>query len=1000
MPVDRWSTAQVLALAPDASSAKGARSVSGAAKWAATGLTDDVLWGLCKGSGSKPYQVCVDLSGPAYRCSCPSRKFPCKHALGLLLLWASGVDGGSTAPDWVVEWQTARAAKAAKAAAPKAAAGPTDPAAAAKRAEQRGARVAAGLDELRRWLDDQVQQGLAETGNAGHRPFETVAARLVDAQAPTVAATVRRLGQVAGVGAHWSERLLGELGLVRLLVTAAGRLDELPADLAATVRSRIGFPVSSEEVLAGPPVRDRWQVLGQVDSTDDKVTTRRTWLRGVDSGRFALLLAFAAPGQAFPADVVPGTEVDADLYFHPGAWPLRALVGARHAAPVPLDTPAGAVGVRDALVQYAAALAADPWRETVPVLLAGVVPSGDGHLVDAAGDALPLTPGYDEPWWLLAAAGGRPATLAGEYGPDGLRPLAAWPDRQYQPAAAGAGAGVARRATGLPAELLSAALVGTGRRPWAGGPVPVGGRPLGVGGDDSAGSLLEAAAVAVTYLRASGTPVPGRVPVDPAPTESVPVVPPAAAARLHLLLAEGGAPGGAQVQQDLLAEWLRLAAAGPVVLPPEALPALLDAGRRSTALRPLLARLAGQRGRWLAGQRPEWGYLLDEAPAPMVPADGAPSPAVPADTTPPPVVAADATAPGSTGTVGEASVGIWETGTGGERLAYLTRLRSQCPDAGRELLESTFATESAPDRARFVEALRVGLSPADDGFLERALDDRRREVRQAAVELLRRLPGSGLRQRMADRALAVVRLDDDRLVVDPPAGCDAAMRRDGVDPQPPRGVGPGAWLLEEILAATPLATWTDLTGRPPAGLLALPVGDDWAPVLRRGWARAAVDQQDVAWADALVDGVDAPTGRQSADLPDALRWRLHELLPADRLTRLAADTLRSDPNRAHRLLGLHPGPWPDELADTVADTIGRRARGNDNTWHLAELCRLAALAMPPHYTDRISRLAEALDADGTGATEVPTRTDAARVRTVSQLAAVLAFRSEMHKEFR
>nr|WP_279163542.1 SWIM zinc finger family protein [Rhodococcus erythropolis] len=32
----------------------------------------------------------VDLRGPAYKCSCPSRKFPCKHALGLLVEWSEG----------------------------------------------------------------------------------------------------------------------------------------------------------------------------------------------------------------------------------------------------------------------------------------------------------------------------------------------------------------------------------------------------------------------------------------------------------------------------------------------------------------------------------------------------------------------------------------------------------------------------------------------------------------------------------------------------------------------------------------------------------------------------------------------------------------------------------------------------------------------------------------------------------------------------------------------
>jgi SWIM zinc finger len=46
------------------------------------------VWGLCAGSGKRPYQTVVDLTGPAYKCSCPSRKFPCKHALALLLNWA------------------------------------------------------------------------------------------------------------------------------------------------------------------------------------------------------------------------------------------------------------------------------------------------------------------------------------------------------------------------------------------------------------------------------------------------------------------------------------------------------------------------------------------------------------------------------------------------------------------------------------------------------------------------------------------------------------------------------------------------------------------------------------------------------------------------------------------------------------------------------------------------------------------------------------------------
>jgi hypothetical protein len=961
VPADRWSTAQVLAVAPDPSAARAARSVSGAAKWSASGLTGEVLWGLCKGSGKNPYQVCVDLSGPAYRCSCPSRKFPCKHALGLLLLWAETGAGDAATPDWVSEWQAGRANRAARAAKPPTSTGPADPAAAAKRVEQRATRVAAGLDELRRWLDDQVDQGLAAAEQAGPAPFEAMAARLVDAQAPAVAGSVRRLGRTAGVGAYWSDRLLGELGLTRLLVTAHDRLDALPADLAATVRSRVGYPVATEEVLAAPPLRDRWQILGQVDSADDKVTTRRIWLRGAESGRFALVLAFAAPGQTFPADLVPGTEIDADLCFYPGALPLRALVAARHGAPVPLSAPTGAVDVRTALAAYSAGLAADPWRESVPVLLAGVVPTREGHLVDQAGDALPLAAGHDQPWWLLAGGGGQPVDLAAELGPAGLRPLAAWTDGCYLPAAAGVPAGPDGRTPELPAELLSAALVGTARRPWD-GLLAVAGRPVSAGGDGAAG-VLEAAAVALTYRRAGITPSAGRGRVPAAPTESTPPLPVAPTVRLRTLLTEGGAPGGSQIQQDLLTEWLRLADRHGGLVPADMLPALLDVGRRHRALRPLVSRLGGRRGRWLAGLRSEWGYLFDEVPDPAAP------------------------------TTGPGSGDDWETGTAGERLAYLTRLRTRDPDAARELLAAGFAAENPTDRARFVEALEVGLSPADDAFLEGVLDDRRKEVRQAAVALLRQLPESGLRRRMAERAMACLRLDPGgtELTVDPPHDCDPAMRRDGVDPQPPRGIGARAWLLEQVIAGTPLATWTTAFGRSPAELVALAGADDWGPALRRGWSRAAVEARAADWADALVAA--EPVNRRGRDrLSDDLLWQLYEVLPADRLSGLVTDALRTDPARANRLLAMLSHDWSPELSGAVADAVGAWARDTGrNSWYLSELCRITGTAATPTLADRFHRLTDELARDGA---------DTARVRAVAQLAAVLAFRSDMHKEFR
>src|SRR5216117_3257786 len=85
---ERWGRDQVLGLAPDAASQKAAIGIAGPAKWAGTGCDERVVWGECQ--GSSVYKTSIDLDGPAFRCSCPSRKIPCKHALGLLLLWSDG----------------------------------------------------------------------------------------------------------------------------------------------------------------------------------------------------------------------------------------------------------------------------------------------------------------------------------------------------------------------------------------------------------------------------------------------------------------------------------------------------------------------------------------------------------------------------------------------------------------------------------------------------------------------------------------------------------------------------------------------------------------------------------------------------------------------------------------------------------------------------------------------------------------------------------------------
>ncbi len=53
---------------------------------------ETLLFGACSGSGKNPYITSVDFifEQPTFRCSCPSRQFPCKHGLGLLYAYVNG----------------------------------------------------------------------------------------------------------------------------------------------------------------------------------------------------------------------------------------------------------------------------------------------------------------------------------------------------------------------------------------------------------------------------------------------------------------------------------------------------------------------------------------------------------------------------------------------------------------------------------------------------------------------------------------------------------------------------------------------------------------------------------------------------------------------------------------------------------------------------------------------------------------------------------------------
>lgn len=455
-------------------------------------------------------------------------------------------------------------------------------------------------------------------------------------------------------------------------------------------------------------------------------------------------------------------------------------------------------------------------------------------------------------------------------------------------------------------------------------------------------ALLDAAAVETVRRRAGMRPARAAARPEPSAPDPRPALPPAAAQRLTLLLADrpgtggGGRRGTAPDLMELLPQWLTLANARGFAPPPQALPALLDAARGRTDLRPAALTFAGPRALWLARLNPDWRFALRSTPG-----GGAtlPDPAEP-----------------------ERVQQLWQEGLFAERVALLTAIRSRHPATARELLASTWATERAEDRLMFLDSLRSGLCAADEPFLERALADRSRNVRATAAELLSALPESALAGRMAARAGSCVAVDRTRgtptIVVEAPHECDAGMERDGVVPKPPAGRGERSWWLGQLVEATPLATWPRrLGGRTPEDIVALPVADDWQSELHAAWCRAAVRQRDPGWSRVLLGAPSAPEAGGPGAVSLSERSKLLATLgSAERAEWVAGFIGTHGLSEAFQLLGVCAVPWAGPLGRAVVDALNIARDAGSYPWSFSGVMGLAERCLAPSEAVRLEGL--------------------------------------------
>jgi hypothetical protein len=430
-----FSEEQILSMAPDDSSKKSGKELANLSKWVKYEQSENAIWGECKGSGKLPYQTQVDLKNIAFKCTCPSRKFPCKHGLGLSLLYSRDPKSFrvTAEPDWVTSWLEKRNQREEKKEEKKSRQ-EADPVAQAKRQENRVKRMEDGAEDLLLWIKDMIRNGLLTVPSKDRSYFENMAKRMVDAQAPGLAGSVRALGEINFYREGWQTPFLDQL--IRLFLTIRGfsRIEELSSDLQEEIKTQVGFAQNQESLKAEKGLRDHWFVLAKNIDKEEHLAVERNWLYGCGSNRFALVLQFYVRNQLPEINLMPGTFLDAEMVFYKGTNALRALVK-EYQVIQKNESPPGAATLEAVAVSASRQASVNPFVDQYPMILdeVSLVQQGNQWIFrDASGKGANISHTFKGIWNMLALSGGRKMKVFALGKENEYEPLGVWIDNKYK----------------------------------------------------------------------------------------------------------------------------------------------------------------------------------------------------------------------------------------------------------------------------------------------------------------------------------------------------------------------------------------------------------------------------------------------------------------------------------------------------------------------------------------------------------------------------------------
>ncbi|HZW07196.1 MAG TPA: DUF5691 domain-containing protein, partial [Phycisphaerales bacterium] len=312
------------------------------------------------------------------------------------------------------------------------------------------------------------------------------------------------------------------------------------------------------------------------------------------------------------------------------------------------------------------------------------------------------------------------------------------------------------------------------------------------------------------------------------------------------------------------------------------------------------------------------------------------------------------------------------------------------------LVASSWKADGADERRKFVEVLGEGATVADEPFLEAALDDRSKLVRQAAARALSLVDGSRLVARVEGIVKGAVRVEESKkgllrktvrtLAIEPPKAWDKGWERDGLEEKPAGKIGQRAWWLQQALALYGPRRLAALLAMDYAALLEAlrehEYGDEVVGGLRE-WAPA---RQDAEWLVALAE-----FELKNEKTPTMGVLQLLHGVPVETAERVAGIVMQRRGFSMSDVGGMCnavAGPWSAKftkaVADQIADVSGKKS---ENTWWAGEVVQVVTVKGAVAAAGAVEKAIEGLGDEINSQPRVRASLDRLRLR------------QDMHKEF-